>query len=130
MKSSISPAKNTTSPDNNKHGGTKVGLLLSVFALVLVGIASLLIRPPVIKSGTPGAAVVTTKAVATATTSILAMPLAVGAFALGGIAIILAVVRMARVKTTGAVLNIVVIALSLWAFSAAVHVFKHIAAKH
>ena len=102
-----------------------LGVIFSVFALILVGIASLFTREPVIKSGSTASEAAVTKAVGGAVGGILSMPLVIGAFTFAYIAIVLAVVAFrARIITCAMTLI-----LSGWAITVAVHVFRHIAGK-
>jgi len=117
--------KINTQPPVKKHQSAALGVVLSVLALLLVGIASLLIRDPVVKSGSTATEAAATKVVGSAVGSILAMPLTIGTFILALLAIIFAAVKFRNAKVG----SLVTVGLSVWAISIAVHVFKHIAGK-
>jgi hypothetical protein len=114
-------------------GSSKTGAILSVLALILSAMGSALVHSKY-KADVPINTVAEKagEAVTSGTWRVLAtifsIPLLIGGLLLGGLAILLTLIRLGKVKVTGLLFSVLWIFLGVWAIKIAIDAFQVIKA--
>jgi hypothetical protein len=133
MQPNTQKTQNSALASKKPAGSSKTGAVLSVLALIISAIGYAIANAH-FKSQTPvtNASERAGELIAQGTSRSLAvifsMPLLVAGIALGGLAILLAIVKLRKVKAGGLVMSVVWIALGIWAIKIAIAGFQLIKA--
>lgn len=120
-------------PPKQKTGSSKTGAILSLLALAFSAIGSALANshyksPEAVTTASEKAG----EAVASGTWRVLAtlfsMPLLIAGIALGGLAILITLIKLRKVKPVGWIISIIWILISIWAIRLAIAAFQLISA--
>lgn len=129
------PAAQQAQPQKVSHRASVTGFVLAVFSLAMSGIGNLLIVAEPNTQPSPTASDVENQvgqAVADGTLNTLgtlfAVPLLVGGFVLGALAVVFILWRLRKVRVTGAIFSIIAILLVAWSYSIAIGAFNLIKA--
>lgn len=136
MENSVSPLNNLQpQPKKTSHRASIVGITLALFSVALSGIGNLLIVAEPNTQPSPTASEVENQvgqAVADGTLNTLgtlfAVPLLVGAFVVGFVAVVFILLRLRKVRVIGAIFSIIALLLVVWSYSIAINAFDLIKA--
>ena len=136
MDNDVSTLKNLQpEPKKPSRRASVVGITLALFSVALSGIGNFLITAEPNTQPSPTASQVENQvgqAVADGTLNTLgtlfAVPLLVGGFVFGFIAIVFILLRLRKVRVIGAIFSIIAILLVVWSYSIAINAFDLIKA--